>query len=341
MNGEPADLYRRFVRPLLFHLDPETAHKLAIGTLRFLSSIPAALRAFERFQPEPEPTTIFGLTFRNRIGLAAGLDKNGVALPAWAALGFGFLEIGTVTAKPQPGNPKPRVFRYPDHEALVNRLGFNNDGADIVGQRLHKLREGGRWPSIPVGINIGKSKVTEVEQAAADYLHSFQRVVDVADYVVLNVSSPNTPGLRSLQDREFLARLLGTINDENAHRPKPVPILLKIAPDLAESDIDQIVATCESERVAGIVATNTTVDHSALNSRSDQSGGLSGAPLRNRSTEIIRLIRARSQLPIIGVGGIFDAESAREKFNAGAQLLQVYTGYVYCGPSLLREIGRL
>jgi dihydroorotate dehydrogenase len=331
-----AGLYERLVRPLLFSLSPEAAHHVAIGNLRSVSSWPAALRRLERFQPSPKPTTVFGLTFRNPVGLAAGFDKNGVAIPAWAALGFGFVEVGTVTAKPQPGNPKPRIFRYPDEQALINRLGFNNDGADVVAARLRALRESGRWPAIPVGINLGKSRVTPIEQAVDDYLYSFRLLAPLADYVVLNVSSPNTPGLRSLQEHDALGQLLGAIRRENERAHKP--ILLKIAPDLSAADLEQIVTTCEQHGIAGIIATNTTLDHSAIPKSLDQSGGLSGLPLRKKSSDFVRAIRARSQLPIIASGGISDAASAREKLQAGAQLLQVYTGYVYRGPGLLREI---
>src|SRR5204862_2476924 len=269
-------------------------------------------------------------------GVAAGFHKNGVAIPAWAALGFGFVEVGTVTAKPQPGNPKPRIFRFPEQQALINRLGFNNDGADAVAARLRALRDSGGWPPTPVGVNLGKSKVTPIEQAVDDYRYSFRLLAPVADYVVLNVSSPNTPGLRSLQEHDALEQLLSAIRHENQTTRKP--ILLKIAPDLALTDLDQIIATCEANEIAGIIATNTTLDHSAIPASLDQAGGLSGRPLREKSTELIRAITARSRLPVIASGGIVDAASAREKLEAGAQLLQVYTGYIYRGPGLLREI---
>jgi dihydroorotate dehydrogenase len=329
-------LYQRLVRPILFSLSAETAHNLAIRKLRAISSLPSVLRQLERFKPPPNPTTVFGLTFPNPVGLAAGFDKNGVAVPAWAALGFGFVEIGTVTAKPQPGNPKPRIFRYPEQQALINRLGFNNDGADVVAARLRALRERGTWPDIPVGINIGKSKITPIENAVDDYLYSFRLLAPLADYVVLNVSSPNTPGLRSLQEHDALEQLLSAICRENETAGKPV--LLKIAPDLSLADLEQIIARCEQNRLAGIIATNTTIDHSAIPQTLDQTGGLSGRPLREKSTEFVRAIRASSLLPIIACGGISGAASAREKLEAGAQLLQVYTGYVYRGPGLLREI---
>jgi dihydroorotate dehydrogenase len=329
-------LYDCFVRPTLFALSAEAAHDLAIRTLRAASTWPSALHQLERFAPPPNPKTVFGLTFRNPVGLAAGFDKNGVAIPAWAALGFGFVEVGTVTAKPQPGNPKPRIFRYSAQGALINRLGFNNQGADVVAARLRALRERGGWPAIPVGINLGKSKVTPLEQAVDDYLYSFRLLAPLADYVVLNISSPNTPGLRSLQEQNSLQQLLAAVGGVNESTRKPV--LLKIAPDLSLADLDQVVATAEHNRIAGIIATNTTLDHSAIPSSLDQSGGLSGRPLFAKSTEFVRAIRARSSLPVIASGGIFDAATAREKITAGADLLQVYTGYVYRGPGLLREI---
>lgn len=329
-------IYERLVRPVLFSVSAETAHDLGIRNLRAASNWPAVLRQLERFKPAPKPTTVFGLSFPNPVGLAAGFDKNGVAIPAWAALGFGFVEVGTVTAKPQPGNPKPRIFRYPGHGALINRLGFNNDGADVVAARLRALRDSGRCPAIPLGINLGKSKITPLKQAVDDYLYSFRLLAPLADYLVLNVSSPNTPGLRSLQEHDALQQLLGAVMRENETAAKPV--LLKIAPDLSVADLDQAVATAEQNGIAGIIATNTTLDHSAIPPALDQTGGLSGRPLFARSTEFVRAIRARSSLPIIASGGIFDASGAREKMQAGADLLQVYTGYVYRGPGLLSEI---
>jgi dihydroorotate dehydrogenase len=328
--------YERFVRPLLFSLDAETAHHLTIGLLRRVSQSDLALRALKSFQPPFKPKTFFGLKFPNPIGLAAGLDKNGVALHAWAALGFGFIEIGTVTAKAQPGNPKPRIFRLPEQQALINRLGFNNDGADAIAQRLRTLRESRRWPAVPVGINIGKSRVTAVEQATDDYLYSFRLLRDFADYITLNISSPNTPGLRELQEPQKLAHLLHAIGHEAGTDPKPV--MVKISPDLSAAELKTVVAVCEENRVAGIIATNTTLDHSSIPPKRDQEGGLSGAPLRKKATAFVREIAAQSTIPVIASGGVCDAESAREKFEAGAQLIQLYTGVVYRGPRLLREI---
>ena len=328
--------YERFVRPLLFSLEPETAHDFAVACLRCASHVNLALRALKSFEPPAKPRSLFGLTFPNPVGLAAGLDKNGVALPAWAALGFGFIEIGTVTASPQSGNPKPRIFRLSEQQGLINRLGFNNDGADKIAERLHKLRTSGRWPGVPVGINIGKSGATPLERSAADYVYSFQRLHPFSDYIALNVSSPNTPGLRSLQARERLSILLRALRAENQTARKP--LIVKIAPDLLPNELDEVVATCEENEVAGLIVTNTTLDHSSIPPTLDQEGGLSGAPLRQKATAMVRAIASRSTIPVIASGGIVDAASAREKIQAGAQLLQVYTGYIYRGPALLREI---
>jgi len=328
--------YELFVRPLLFSLDAETTHHLTIELLQRASHFDPALRVLRSLQPSSKPKSLFGLNFPNPIGLAAGLDKNGVALPVWAALGFGFIEIGTVTAKAQPGNPKPRIFRLPEQQALINRLGFNNDGADAIAQRLAALRESGRWPAVPVGINIGKSRTTPLEQATDDYLYSFRMLRDFADYITLNISSPNTPGLRELQGPERLSELLSAIGNEAGTAPKP--LVVKISPDLAGAELKAILAVCEENGVSGIIATNTTLDHSSIAPQLDQAGGLSGAPLRNKSTALAREISARSTIPVIASGGVFDAESAREKFLAGGQLIQLYTGLVYRGPQLLREI---
>lgn len=321
------NLYETLVRPIVFALDPELAHKV---TMRALCAAPSlALRCFA---PADKAIELFGLTFRNRAGLAAGFDKNGIALPAWEALGFGFAEIGTVTAHPQSGNPKPRIFRYAQQQALINRLGFNNDGAAIVAKRLRQLRESGRWPRIPIGINIGKSKVTPLDNAREDYRFSFQLLREFADYVAINVSSPNTPGLRDLQDAEQLGALLDVLQNEN---PEAKPLLVKMAPDLTNEQLEQIIVTCEAKGVAGLIATNTTLDHSEISH--DRPGGLSGAPLLEKSNEITRAIRTRTQLPIVGVGGITDAASAQTKIAAGAQLIQIYTGLIYRGPALIRE----
>jgi dihydroorotate dehydrogenase len=328
--------YELFVRPLLFSLDAETAHHVTMRLLGRASQFDVALSPLKLFQPRLKPITLFGLKFPNPIGLAAGLDKNGVAVPAWAALGFGFIEIGTVTAKAQLGNPKPRIFRLPEQRALINRLGFNNDGADAIAQRLAALRVSGRWPAVPVGINIGKSRTTLLEEATDDYLYSFRMLRDFADYITLNISSPNTPGLRELQEPEKLSELLNAIGKEAGATPKP--LVVKISPDLSVTELKAILAVCEESGVSGIIATNTTLDHSSIATQLDQAGGLSGAPLQDKSTALVREIAARSTIPVIASGGIFDAESAREKFQAGALLIQLYTGLVYRGPQLLREI---
>src|SRR5215471_9259495 len=279
-------LYERVVKPLLFSLDAETAHRVTIELLRGASHFDLALRVLTFFQPPSKPKTLFGLTFPNPIGLAAGLDKNGVALPAWAALGFGFIEIGTVTARAQPGNPKPRIFRLPEQRALINRLGFNNDGADAMAHRLAALRESRRWPAVPVGINIGKSRATPLEQATDDYLYSFRLLRDFADYIALNVSSPNTPGLRELQEPQRLSELLRAIGREPEAATKPV--IVKISPDLSSTELEAVLAVCQENAVAGVIATNTTIDHSSVPPALDEEGGLSGAPLREKSTALVR-----------------------------------------------------
>jgi dihydroorotate dehydrogenase len=332
----PKNGYERLVRPLLFSMDAETAHHFTIAVLGSASHFGLALRVLRSFQPASKPKTLFGLDFPNPVGLAAGLDKNGVALPVWAALGFGFVEIGTVTAKPQFGNPKPRIFRLPEQHALINRLGFNNDGADAIADRLCKVRQSQQWPAVPVGINIGKSRATPLEQATDDYLYSFRLLRDFADYIALNVSSPNTPGLRELQEPQRLSELLRAIGDEAGAIQKPV--VVKISPDLSPAELHPILTVCEDNGVAGIIATNTTLDHSSIPPQLDQEGGLSGAPLREKSTALVRNIAARSAIPVLASGGICDAASALDKFHAGAQLIQLYTGLIYRGPRLLREI---
>ena len=240
-----------------------------------------------------------------------------------------------MTAQAQPGNPRPRIFRYPKERALINRLGFNNDGAETIANRLAELRDRGGWPGIPVGINIGKSRVTPIERAVEDYLFSFRKLRAQADYIALNVSSPNTPGLRELQGGQRLDELLRAINAERGN----MPLLVKIAPDLEPAALDEIVSVCEANNISGIIATNTTLDHSAI--AHDEEGGLSGAPLQQKSTAIIRQIATKTKIPIIGCGGILDASSAREKIEAGAKLLQVYTGFIFRGPKLIHEIAKL
>lgn len=291
------------------------------------------------------PVRAFGLTFPNAVGLAAGFDKNAEAWPAAAALGFGHIEVGTITAQAQPGNPKPRVFRYPDYEAVINRMGFNNAGAEAVAARLAKQPAPGAR-RIPVGINLGKSKVTPIEDATADYLASFARLADFADYVVLNVSSPNTPNLRQLQDESRLRELLSAVTTANHARAgggnRRVPLLLKIAPDLTWPQIDAVLGVIAEFGLDGIIATNTTLARPGFFASVNEAGGLSGGPLRHRSTEIVNYISraTHGRLPIIGVGGIVDPTSAGEKIDAGATLVQIYTGMIYRGPFFAAEIAR-
>jgi dihydroorotate dehydrogenase len=340
-------LYRTLLRPLLFRLPPETAHELALHAL----SKGSAARMLRRVAGSGEERSPFGelrrfgLSFKNPVGLAAGFDKNGVALRGLAALGFGFIEAGTVTNLPQPGNPRPRLFRMPLDRALVNRLGFNNEGAAALARRIERGR-----PDCVLGVNIGKSRVVRVEDATADYLASFETVRAHADYVAINVSSPNTPGLRELQRADLLAALLGELQRRNRELSEregrePVPLLLKIAPDLAAGELELIVDAARRAGVAAIIATNTTTAREGL--RTDAArveslgeGGLSGAPLRARSTQIVASLRrlTRGSPEIVGVGGVFSAEDAWEKICAGASLVQLYTGFIYEGAGVVRRI---
>ena len=335
-----ASLYRHVLRPLAFALNAETAHHAAMAALRFTPT--GLLRALAGTQMDRRlERTVFGLRFPNPVGLAAGFDKDGVALAAWPSLGFGFVEVGTLTAHAQPGNPRPRLFRVPASGALINRLGFNNGGADAAAARFAATRAAGRWPSIPVGLNLGKSKATPLERATEDYVESLGKLHAHGDYFVLNVSSPNTPGLRTLQGRDELDALLRAVQAKNHSLPTPRPILVKIAPDLSFEQIEEVLALATQHGLAGIVATNTTIDHSSLPSDAPQeTGGLSGRPLRARATEIVRFLTERTPLPIIAVGGVSDAASAREKLDAGAALVQLYTGFVYGGPTTVPAICR-
>lgn len=335
MNGS---IYESCVRPLLFRFDPETVHHFALSSLKLGAKFPRLMKGLLKAPRHARECEVFGLKFPNVIGLAAGFDKNALALPAWEAMGFGFVEAGTVTAKPQPGNPRPRLFRFPQQKAIINRMGFNNDGVEVVAQRFESLRTSGNWPKIPVGLNLGKSKVTPLDEAQMDFLYSFERMFELADYFVLNVSSPNTPGLRKLQDSAALDALLGEVQAANRTKRTPKPLLLKIAPDLEFSQIEEILELVERHALAGIIATNTTLDHSSVPNGEAFEGGLSGWPLRRISTEIVRFICSRTRIPVIAVGGIFDVESAKEKLDAGAVLIQLYTGFVYRGPGLVREL---
>ncbi|MCC6820373.1 MAG: quinone-dependent dihydroorotate dehydrogenase [Verrucomicrobiota bacterium] len=338
--------YRRLLRPTLFAEDAEIIHGRTLRGLNWVSRHPMACEAVESFLAAPAlPIELFGLRFPNPIGLAAGMDKQGEAVPAWAALGFGFSELGGVTWHAQPGNPMPRVFRAVADEAIVNRMGFNNDGAVALAQALTDWRARGNWPNHPVGINLGKSKVTPLEAAAADYANSFRVLRDLADFFVVNVSSPNTPNLRQLQDKAALDEILAALQAVNGVAAKP--ILVKVAPDLTFEALDEILELVRPRQIAGVVATNTTINRPetedpASRRAYDETGGLSGLPLRARSTEVIRHLyrQTRGTLPIIGVGGIFDAGDAWEKITAGASLVQVYTGLVYEGPGLAGELVR-
>ena len=333
-NTAGLNLYSDIVRPCLFQLEPETAHHLALTGLK-LTPAPV-IRALFGAAAE-KPVKLFGLTFPNPVGLAAGMDKNAEALGAWEALGFGFVEAGTVTALAQPGNDKPRCFRYPPQQALINRMGFNNPGAEAVARTLSSLKLSGRWPRIPVGMNIGKSKVTSLEDAPSDYAASFRRLLPYGDYFVINVSSPNTPGLRQLQDRDSLAAIVRTLKSIDSSKP----LLVKIAPDLSDDAVKDMASLAEAEKLDGLIATNTTLDHSSVPAGNDQTGGLSGSPLRARSTEVLRILRANTALPIVASGGVMSAESAREKLDAGASLVQIYTGFIYRGPGLIRDIASI
>lgn len=291
------------------------------------------------------PVQLFGIRFPNPVGLAAGMDKHAAAVPIWQALGFGFAELGGVTAHPQPGNPAPRMFRAAAEGALVNRMGFNNPGAQAVADRLRAWRDSGRWPRHPIGINLGKSKITPLENAAEDYAASFRLLRDLADFFVVNVSSPNTPNLRQLQDKGALDEILAALAEINSQTKRP--ILVKVAPDLAFEALDEILELAGPRQIAGIVATNTTIGRPGTADPESQriyseAGGLSGKPLRARSTEVIRhlYLQTKGRLPIIGVGGIFSAQDAWEKICAGASLVQIYTGLVYEGPGVARSIVR-
>ena len=342
-------VYRLLLRSLLFRLPPETAHDLALHSLSFLLSS-RIVRSFVA-RPETSPLTKlerFGLEFANPVGLAAGFDKNGTAAQALRALGFGFIEVGSVTAEAQPGNPKPRLFRLPRDRALINRAGFNNCGAAQLAENIRR-----HPPDCIVGVNIGKSRNVPIEEAIPDYLKSLDEVYSVADYIAVNVSSPNTPNLRELQRPEMLSNLLTSLqerNDELAQShslSSPKPLLIKIAPDLIDSEIESIVDVAMRHKVAGIIATNTTVSRAGLKTPRERvaacgEGGLSGAPLRSRSSEVIALIYrlTSGKLTIIGVGGVFSAEDAWQKICAGASLIQLYTGFIYEGPSVALRINK-
>ncbi|MEV4621957.1 quinone-dependent dihydroorotate dehydrogenase [Asanoa sp. NPDC049573] len=334
-------LFERVVRPALFRIgsgDAEAAHEWTLTRLAGLP--PAARRIMAARYAVRNPRTVFGLEFPNPVGLAAGVDKNGVALAAWPALGFGFVEVGTVTAHAQPGNAKPRLFRLRDSEAIVNRMGFNNAGAAALAARL-AATDAGRARNapvgVPLGISLGKSKVTPLADAVDDYLTSYKLLRDHGDYFAVNVSSPNTPGLRSLQDRDSIDALLGALVGEK-------PILVKIAPDLSEAAIAELLEVCLARGAAGVIATNTTLGRSGLAAADAatgaEAGGLSGRPLTDRAREVVRFVHTETggRLPVVGVGGIMSPDDAARMFDAGASLVQVYSGFIYHGPALVRRI---
>jgi dihydroorotate dehydrogenase len=349
------DPYLQYLRPLIFNrlkLDPEWLHGYAMGILHWLGQPTPARAGIQTWAKEQfgyaDPRLeqrVWGLSFPTPLGLAAGFDKDGKAALAWPLFGFGYAELGTVTCHAQPGNPPPRLFRLVEDEAALNRMGFNNQGANALAERLAPHWEHHR-PTIPMGINLGKSKITPLEEAAEDYRTSFHALKDYGDYFVVNVSSPNTPGLRTLQAADQLAPILAALQAENdGHKP----LLVKIAPDLDWPDIDAILEVAQAHNLAGIIATNTTLSRQGLKTQivpqtgrpiTEEAGGISGAPLRQRSTEVIHYLYQRTggQLPIVGVGGIFTAEDAWEKIIAGATLLQTYTGWIYEGPWMVQRM---
>jgi dihydroorotate dehydrogenase len=336
-------MYKTFIRPILFCFDPEKIHHFVFILLKVLHSIPgipAISRVFYKVNDDRLKRSVFGLEFDNPVGLAAGFDKEAKLYNELANLGFGFIEIGTLTPKGQAGNPKPRLFRLPEDSALVNRMGFNNEGVEAAVERLKK-----RKTKVLIGGNIGKNKLTPNEQANNDYYKAFYALYEYVDYFVVNVSSPNTPNLRELQDKQPLTALLKMLKDEMATMPNHKPILLKIAPDLSNEQLDDIIDIVADVKIEGIIATNTTIDRSMLKSEKSKvdaigAGGLSGKPVRARSTEVIAYLHQKSNgaFPIIGVGGIYTADDAIEKMKAGASLVQVYSGFIYEGPSMVKKI---
>lgn len=337
-------LYRLFLKPILFSLDPERAHHLTTTLLQWTLKIPLVSHVFRARYAWNAPKLekkVMGLTFKNPIGLAAGFDKDGKHYGDMAALGFGFIEIGTVTPRPQPGNPKPRLFRLPADQALINRMGFNNAGVDPLAAILRQ----GRPDGLVIGGNIGKNKDTPNEKAVEDYLYCLEKLHGVVDYFVVNVSSPNTPGLRELQEKAPLTALLHAVQEKNQALGKPKPILLKIAPDLTQTQVDDILDIVKVTGIAGVIATNTTIDRAGLKTptstlESIGAGGLSGAPVHDRSLELLKYLRQNgpANMVLIGVGGIHTAAQAKARLEAGADLIQVYTALVYEGPSLVKRI---
>lgn len=330
------------IKSLLFQLDAEIAHHFTIRSLKTAGRFPFLLdlAAGNKVVNQQLHRTVFGIDFPNPVGLAAGLDKNAEVVDEMGRLGFGFVEIGTVTPRPQPGNDLPRLFRLTKDRALINRMGFNNVGAEVAAARLRQ-----RKTNIVIGANIGKNKVTPNEEAVRDYEFCFKALYDVADYFVVNVSSPNTPGLRALQDKDSLTTILTSLQDINHRQAKAKPILLKIAPDLEKEQLDEVVEVVTATSTSGIIATNTTIARSPLTYTPQQieqfgAGGLSGAPLTQKSTEVVAYLKSKTSLPVVGVGGIMSAADAIDKFNAGCELVQLYTGFIYEGPALIHAINR-
>ena len=333
-------MYKLLIRPLLFWFDPEEVHYFTFALIRFLNKIPgfaSLCNALYSVNDKRLEREVFGLKFKNPIGLAAGFDKDAKLYHELSNFGFGFIEIGTVTPKPQDGNPKKRLFRLKEDNAIINRMGFNNGGVEAAVERLKKN------DGVLIGGNIGKNKVTSNEEATSDYEICFDALYDVVDYFVVNVSSPNTPNLRALQDKEPLTQLLQTLQNKNEKKPKTKPILLKIAPDLTNEQLLDIIDIVATTKIAGVIATNTTISRDGLQSTNQtEMGGLSGKPLTKRATEVIRFLSEKSNkaFPIIGVGGIHSAEDAMEKLEAGASLIQLYTGFIYEGPALVKAINK-
>ncbi len=334
-------MYKKVIQPLLFLFDPERVHYFTFSLIKILSAVtgmPWFFRVLYLVKHPKLEREVFGLKFPNPVGLAAGFDKNAVLYKALSNFGFGFIEIGTITPKAQPGNPKKRLFRLKEDEAIINRMGFNNEGVEAAIKRLKSNSK------VLIGGNIGKNKTTPNEQAADDYIYCFNALFDYVEYFVVNVSSPNTPNLRALQDKAPLTHLLTTLSAINKEKQHPKPILLKIAPDLSNAQLDDIITIVSETKIDGLIATNTTLNREGLKSENKaETGGLSGKPLNKRSTEVIRYIAEKSKnaFPIIGVGGIHSAEDALEKIKAGASLVQLYTGFVYEGPALIKRINQL
>jgi dihydroorotate dehydrogenase len=336
-------MYKLFIRPVLFLFDPEKIHHFTFSFLKFFGSIPFAKKVLSALYSIDHPKLereLFGIKFKNPIGLAAGLDKDAKLIDELACLGFGFIEIGTLTPKPQAGNDKPRLFRLPEDQALINRMGFNNEGVSAAVERLKK-----RNSKIIVGGNIGKNKATPNDQAVDDYHYCFEALYPYVDYFVVNVSSPNTPGLRELQEKEPLKNLMLHVKQQSNSKNKSKPVLLKIAPDLTQSQLDDVIEILLSTKTDGVIATNTTISREGLTTSAETiskigNGGLSGKPLAKKSTEVISYLRSKlgKNYPIIGVGGIMSPEDALEKIRAGADLVQVYTGFIYEGPAFVKRI---